>query len=413
MPQLTLLEKLEVLFANVEAYPLFLILFSIPVIAYLISKIKFKKSAVIIYLLGFILILAKNFKEIPILFDNLVEYIINIMNFPTIGLIFGIVITEVVIITMTFINNYRINIKIINSLGFILIQIMFGISLQIIANNNMDISTVQNLTASLDLMTLLQMIMLTFIVQLFLIFVSKMIDMVTNYLDSSQGEKNVVNEMVDSLTKTVKEDVASETLPAKKSFVYAYEASKNKFKEISSSSKEKIEEKREESALKRETKKAAKLELIQAKKDAKMEIIEAKKAAKLAKIETKSEPVIIKNNEIMQTKQSDEFNYSLLKPVNVVSEKTCDEITVNEPVEEKTRKAEILEIAAKVDSITTSNKFITEATRTQMEEELLAYKEQLLIYRQEQLKKEELAKKQKENFNNIFNISYEDLKKKY
>jgi len=409
MPQLTFSEKIEILLANIEAYPLFLILFSIPIVVYFISKTKFKKGGVILYLLGAITILAFNLKQIPTLLDNLVEYVINIMNFPTMGLVLGIVFAQIVIIIMTFVKNYRKNIKIINSLGFILVQIMFGVSLQIISKNDMNVSTVQNLSASLDLMVLLQMIMLTFFLQMALVLLSKMIDVVTIYLD---GTAKVKEEKIE-IAKTEK---VKTFIPVKNILTNTYASVKNKAKMIGSSiteatnsSKEKLQAMRDEREVKREVKKEAKLEIIKAKKEAKMEIIEAKKAAKLVEIESQKEKQM-EVEPVVQNNKNDEFSYGIVNPVNIMDEASLE---VKNEKTERNVSVDIAEIAVKVESIPTSNRFITESTKVQMEQELLAYKEQLLIYRQEQLKKEQLAKKQVEDFNNIFNISYDDLKKSY
>lgn len=418
MPQLTFFEKISVLFDNVLAYPLFLGLFIVPIIAFFLNKKKLNKLVIAIYSLVLIFILGINFKNIPALLDNLVEYIIKIINFPTMGIILAVIIFEITIIIMTVIRNYRTPVKIINSISFIIIQIMFGITLTLINHNKLDFTKETNLYNSLDITVMMQLIMMTFALQLALILISKAIDKVTLSIENGKATSDnkltiFKNNLLDTINNIPGSDVIkpSETLvepinfegvktPAfrtidriKSSGITSQDEFTYKLTSpvvIDRAKSKAITSKTNENTLKDEFTSAEKIKHSQT-----MDALNVSNPnLKLAVNIKKEKPI---------------ENIEPAKETSVISK---TEITPVQKVElGQIHKNDISDIAARIDSIdVSSNKFITEETKRQMEAELRLYKEKLLKYKEEQLEKKEILRKQMEDFSSVFNITKDDLK---
>lgn len=465
MPQLTLGEKLSVLFDNILAYPLFLGLLIIPVIAFFLKNKKFNKIVITLYIVVAGIILGMNLKNIPALLDNLVEYIITIMNFPTMGLVLAVVIFEIVVIIMTIVKNYRTEIKIINGISFILVQIMFGITLMLVNNTKIDFTKQNNLYNSLDITTMMQMIMMTFALQLGLLFVSKCIDKVTLSLE---GTKEIVtnselvieeetNEKTSKITSIldkmkfkknnkVNENTESDTLVEPLNFdeILPTPKPKNvvnraKSKQIVSNVKEdnntdeftytmthpvvidRVKSKQIRTNVKEEVKKVIKPvnydEYVNAdaiRHEKTMSAVSAKVSPILdLPIEPaptiKTEVTPIEENQVQKL----EIAPAETKMISEVKEieNPVSNIEIGKVNNVKVSKNDIADLAARIDNIdVSSNKFLTEETKRSLEAELLAYKEQLLKYKEQQMNKKELLRKQMEEFSSVFNITPNDLK---
>lgn len=449
MLQLTLIEKLQVLFDNVLAYPFFLILLSVPLIVWLMKRKGIGKKTVIIYLAIALILAIINYKNILKLLDNFVEYIITILNFPTMGLVLLVVITSFIIVILSALKKYKKSSKIINVVSFVIIQIMFGIVLTRINTYNIDFTKTQTLYANLDVVTLMQLIMGVFTFQLFILFIIKCIDKVTDYLERKDEivktealnynpNETLIPEEIITLEPVKNIDKTLEKITPLEELVKDNEQSEvkkendlkpsllNKYKtDVYEKNIPNVEEvpalENTEETLIDNKENYLQPNIFDKKIDSEVhgKVIPIVKETLVA--EQKPLVTNIPNIDIFETKVNEpatkEENFSQ-NIFNIKEEKTekgpVEIVKIDKMPSVSDNDLSIEEISSKIDNMNvSSNKFINEETRKQMQEELLAYKKQLIEYKQKQMQKEENLKKQMENFNSIFNITHDDLKSKY
>jgi len=419
MPKLTIFEKFDILLDNVLANPLFLILLIIPIVAFIINKTKFKKFAVLFYVIATVVVFAINYKYIPILFDNLTETIITFLMFPSIGLVLGVVIAEVVIMLMTIAKNYRTPVKIINSISFVFIQIMFAVILKLTENSKIDLSKTDSVYNSIDLGTVMQMMMLTFGLQLVLLLVSKSIDKVTLSLDNTK-EKPEVLISEEEVEIDILEDIAEETLvPAivtekepelllePINFEESYENIFNKkplFNKTMVLNRNII------------TTKKPFIKTMELNRS----IITTRKP--FIKTMELNRSIITTKKPFVKTMEIDKDMSKVITTKDIINKDKYDEIINNYDklvasitpavtiAHKSISKKDIVNIADRVETIEESNEYISEENKKQLEEELLIYKEQLIEYKENQIKKQNDLRKEMEAYTNIFGISKDDFR---
>ncbi len=419
MPKLTIFEKFDILLDNVLANPLFLILLIIPIVAFIINKTKFKKFAVLFYVIATVVVFAINYKYIPILFDNLTETIITFLMFPSIGLVLGVVIAEVVIMLMTIAKNYRTPVKIINSISFVFIQIMFAVILKLTENSKIDLSKTDSVYNSIDLGTVMQMMMLTFGLQLVLLLVSKSIDKVTLSLDNTK-EKPEVLISEEEVEIDILEDIAEETLvPAivtekepelllePINFEESYENIFNKkplFNKTMVLNRNII------------TTKKPFIKTMELNRS----IITTRKP--FIKTMELNRSIITTKKPFVKTMEIDKDMSKVITTKDIINKDKYDEIINNYDklvasitpavtiAHKSISKKDIVNIADRVETIEESNEYISEENKKQLEEELLTYKEQLIEYKENQIKKQNDLRKEMEAYTNIFGISKDDFR---
>ena len=443
MPKLTIFEKFDILLDNVLANPLFLILLIVPVVALIINKTKFKKFAVIFYIIATLLIFALNYKYIFVLFDNLTETIVTALMFPTIGLVLAVVIAELVIMLMTIAKNYRTPVKIINSISFVFIQIMFAIVLKLTENSKIDLSKTDSIYNSIDLGTVMQMMMLTFGLQLVLLLVSKSIDKVTLSLDNTKVKETHADiadtklelelpEVTDeeTLVPAIVTETEPELLLEPINFEESYENIFNKKPEvnktmvlnrnINTTEKPYIKtmETNKEVSKTLNTKKPIVRTMVLNK-----DIITSEKPyVKTMATDKEISKTLTTKKPYVKTMELDRNMSKNITTKDVIGKDKYDEIINNydklvasitpavtiahKPISKK----DIANIADRVENIEETNKFISEDNKKQLEEELLAYKEQLIEYKENQIKKQNDLRKEMEAYTNIFGISADDFR---
>lgn len=401
MPKLTIFEKFDILLDNVLANPLFLILLIIPIVTFIINKTKFKKFAVLFYVIATVVVFAINYKYIPVLFDNLTETIITFLMFPSIGLVLGVVIAEVVIMLMTIAKNYRTPVKIINSISFVFIQIMFAVILKLTENSKIDLSKTDSVYNSIDLGTVMQMMMLTFGLQLVLLLVSKSIDKVTLSLDNTK-EKPEVLISEEEVEIDIPEDISEETLvPA----IVTEKEPELLLEPIN------FEESYENIFNKKPFNKTMVLN---------RNIITTKKP--FIKTMELNRSIITTKKPFVKTMEIDKDMSKVITTKDIINKDKYDEIINNYDklvasitpavtiAHKSISKKDIVNIADRVETIEESNEYISEENKKQLEEELLTYKEQLIEYKENQIKKQNDLRKEMEAYTNIFGISKDDFR---
>ena len=195
MEQLSFFEKLEVLFQNILAHPFFICILLLPVFIILLNKKITKKAVVLIYIAVLLIILFIGNTIIFSLFDNFIDGIFMVLYFPNFITLFIVEVASAIICLITFIKKDITKVsKIINITGFSIIQTIFALILTVIEANDIDIYQENALYASNDVLTLMQLLMGTFAIQIITLLVVKGIEKVTAKLDGPN--EDIINKHV-------------------------------------------------------------------------------------------------------------------------------------------------------------------------------------------------------------------------
>ncbi|MBR3363054.1 MAG: hypothetical protein IKG40_03920 [Bacilli bacterium] len=195
MEQLSFFEKLEILFQNILAHPFFICILLMPVFLILFNKKITKKAVVLIYISVLAIVLFIGNTTIFSLFDNLVDGVFMTLYFPNFVTLFIVEVASAIICLITFLKRDITKIsKVINVTGFAIVQTIFALILTVIEANDIDIYQENALYASNDVLTLMQLLMGTFALQIITLLVVKGIEKVTVKLDGT--DKEVLNKHV-------------------------------------------------------------------------------------------------------------------------------------------------------------------------------------------------------------------------
>lgn len=195
MEQLSFVEKLGILFDNILAHPFFICLLLLPVLVIFFNKKITKKAVVLIYIGVLAVILFIGNTTLFALFDNLVDGIFMALYFPNFITLFLVEVLSAVICLVTFLKkDITKTSKIINITGFAIIQTLFALILTVVQANEIDIYKENALYASNDVLTLMQLLMGAFALQIITFIVVKAIEKVTAKLDGTDKPKEVLPE---------------------------------------------------------------------------------------------------------------------------------------------------------------------------------------------------------------------------
>ena len=190
MEQLTLLEKLQVLGNNILQHPLFLVLLLIPIIIFRSNKKNGKKIFIIIYLIAIAFVLFIGNNIIFELFDNLMDGLFMTLYFPNFITLFIVVVLCSIFALVSLFSKkiYKIN-KIINITGFAIIQVIFCLILTFVKVNQINIYADNALYSNNELLTLMQLLIGVFALQVIAILIINGINRVTDILDGKNRRK--------------------------------------------------------------------------------------------------------------------------------------------------------------------------------------------------------------------------------
>ena len=187
MEQLSFTEKLGVLGQNILAHPFFICILLIPVFLIFFNKKITKKAVVLIYVAVLLIVLFVGNTTIFALFDNLMDQLFLTLYFPNFVTLFLVEVISAIICLVTFIKkDITKTSKIINITSFAIIQTLFVLILTVIQANDIDIYKENALYANNDVLTLMQLLMGTFALQILTLAVIKAIDKVTERLDAKE-----------------------------------------------------------------------------------------------------------------------------------------------------------------------------------------------------------------------------------
>ena len=207
MEKLSFFEKLGILGQNILAHPIFICLLLLPVLLIFFNKKITKKAVVLIYIAVILVVLFVGNTTLFELFDNVVDGIFMTLYFPNFITLFIVEVLSAVITLITFLKKDTTKVtKIINITGFAIIQTLFCLVLTVIQVNDIDIYKENALYASSDVLTLMQLLMGTFALQIVTLVVVHAIDRITARLDAKENGTSIdIQKQIESLkeTKTV------------------------------------------------------------------------------------------------------------------------------------------------------------------------------------------------------------------
>lgn len=194
MKQLSFFEKLQVLFSNITNHPFFLILLLIPLIILFLRKKHGKKIFVFVYLAVILFILFTFNDVIFELFDNMMDGLFMTLYFPNFITLFVVVVLCSVIALVSFLlKNVKLVNRIINITFFAIVQMLFVLILTTVKANNIDIYADNALYSNNDLLTLMQLLMGSFALQIVSLLIINGIDRVTSMLDGQEKGKSILS----------------------------------------------------------------------------------------------------------------------------------------------------------------------------------------------------------------------------
>ena len=204
MEQLTLTEKFKVLFDNIFQHPLFIVILLVPAIMFLLQKKHGKKAFVLVYLLVIMTVLFAYGGVVFELFDNLMNGLFMTLYFPNFITLFVVVVLCSIIALFSFFSKkmYKVN-KVINITAFAIIQMLFLLILSLVKAKDIDIYADNALYSNSDVLTIMQILIGTFTLQVIAILIINGINKVTDILDKRSTPLALeINEQINELEKT-------------------------------------------------------------------------------------------------------------------------------------------------------------------------------------------------------------------
>lgn len=210
MAQLSFLDKLGILWENIIAHPVFILLLLSPVLIFALNKKINKKFIIAIYMAIILIVLFVGNATIFALLDNVIDGLFMVLYFPNFVTLFIVVVASAVIALITFLKKHILKVnKIINITGFAIVQTIFCLILTTVQVNKIDIYKENALYANDDVLTLMQLLMGTFALQVLAVLIFTIIEKITDKLDAKDEEvkkyRNI--ERAKKLTKVEPEEL--------------------------------------------------------------------------------------------------------------------------------------------------------------------------------------------------------------
>ncbi len=206
MEELSFLEKLQILGNNIIAHPFFLVILIVPMIIMFLERDTTKKEKdvkkiiLLIYIIVIAVVLFIGGSTLFELFDNVVDGIFMTLYFPNFITLFVVIIISAIICLITvYKKNMPKAIRITNFSGFAIVQTLFCLVLVAIQSNDINIYKENALYSNSDVLTLMQLLMGAFLLQIVTVCVITLINRITEMIEEkdnilSDNVKPVTNE---------------------------------------------------------------------------------------------------------------------------------------------------------------------------------------------------------------------------
>ena len=219
MTYLSVIEKFKILFDMLLKFKLvfiFAILILLITFVYMFKKISSRKYMLIVSVLMILMFgvsIVSNYKILMDTFDNFSTIFFRNIYFPSIYVYIGILVFNFVVFITSVLSTKKKKIyKVINTINFILNNILFAIVLNIIAKNKIDIFSMSSLYTNTSLVAILELSIGTFAVWLFCLLVIYITNVICDRIMIKKKAKNkvetkeVVTEIVANTDKAVEDN---------------------------------------------------------------------------------------------------------------------------------------------------------------------------------------------------------------
>lgn len=219
MTYLSVIEKFKILFDMLLKFKLvfiFAILILLITFGYMFKKISSRKYMLIVSVLMILMFgisIVSNYKILMDTFDNFSTIFFRNIYFPSIYVYIGILVFNFVVFITSVLSAKKKKIyKVINTINFILNNILFAIVLNIIAKNKIDIFSMSSLYTNTSLVAILELSIGTFAVWLFCLLVIYITNVICDRIMIKKKAKNkvetkeVVTEIVANTDKAVEDN---------------------------------------------------------------------------------------------------------------------------------------------------------------------------------------------------------------
>ena len=194
MEELSFIEKLQVLGSNIIAHPFFLIILIVPMVIMFLERDTTKKEKdvkkiiLLIYVIVIAIVLFIGGSTLFELFDNVVDGLFMTLYFPNFVTLFVVIIISAIICLITvFKKNMPKVIRITNFIGFAIVQTLFCLVLVAIQSNDINIYKENALYSNSDVLTLMQLLMGAFLLQIVAISVITLINRITEMIEEKDN----------------------------------------------------------------------------------------------------------------------------------------------------------------------------------------------------------------------------------
>ena len=229
MTYLSVIEKFKILFDMLLKFKLvfiFAILILLITFVYMFKRISSRKYMLIVSVLMILMFgvsIVSNYKILMDTFDNFSTIFFRNIYFPSIYVYIGILVFNFVVFITSVLSAKKKKIyKVINTINFILNNILFAIVLNIIAKNKIDIFSMSSLYTNTSLVAILELSIGTFAVWLFCLLVIYITNVICDRIMIKKKAKNkvetkeVVTEIVANTDKAVEDNKDSNKTSDKK-----------------------------------------------------------------------------------------------------------------------------------------------------------------------------------------------------
>lgn len=229
MTYLSVIEKFKILFDMLLKFKLvfiFAILILLITFVYMFKKISSRKYMLIVSVLMILMFgvsIVSNYKILMDTFDNFSTIFFRNIYFPSIYVYIGILVFNFVVFITSVLSVKKKKVyKVINTINFILNNILFAIVLNIIAKNKIDIFSMSSLYTNTSLVAILELSIGTFAVWLFCLLVIYITNVICDRIMIKKKAKNkvetkeVVTEIVANTDKAVEDNKDSNKTSDKK-----------------------------------------------------------------------------------------------------------------------------------------------------------------------------------------------------
>ena len=204
MEELSLLDKFGVLFESIFQHPLFIIIFFLPIILFFLQKKHGKKVYIIVYFISIFLILIIGGDELFKLFDNFMDGLFMVLYFPNFITLFIVALLSAMFGFISLFSKGMHKIyKVINYTFFGIVQSLFILVILTIRSNEINIYKDNALYSNSDVLSLMQIMIGAFGIQIVALVIINLINRVTSILDSKDSElSKSINKQISTLSNS-------------------------------------------------------------------------------------------------------------------------------------------------------------------------------------------------------------------